>query len=402
MGELTTECRDIAIIGAGISGLSLAHYAARADWRTLVIDRSERPGGCFHTLRTEDGFWLELGAHTCYNSYSAIVGMVQDLGLRDSLLRRGKVPYRLLSGGRTKSIASALNFAELVFSAPRMLFSKKAGRTVAEYYSSIAGRGNYERALGPLLSAVPCQRADDMPADMLFKSRKRRRDFPRSFTFQGGLQALTDAIASEEGVELVKGAQVEGIEFRNKAYVIALSDGRSFEAQALGLAVPPHAAAGFLKDLAPGVSEKLSLVESVTVDSVGVVVKKGSVGMEPVAGLVPVEDDAFWSVVSRDYLPHESLRGFTFHFKPGLDREKKLKRVGEVLGTGDFEAVVETTATLPALRPGHDRLVAEMDREIAFRRLAVTGNYLAGLAIEDCALRSRSEFERLRKLVACI
>ena len=50
---------------------------------------------------------------------------------------------------------------------------------------------------------------------------------------------------------------------------------------------------------------------------------------------------------------------------------------------------------LPSPVIGHDRVVAELDRMLAGQRLALTGNYFEGLAIEDCVLRSRSEWARI-------
>jgi UDP-galactopyranose mutase len=47
---------------------------------------------------------------------------------------------------------------------------------------------------------------------------------------------------------------------------------------------------------------------------------------------------------------------------------------------------------------GHDRTVHELDRLLAGQRLALTGNYFSGLAIEDCVLRSRAEWRRVSTL----
>ena len=78
---LLMDKQDIIIIGAGISGLSLAHYCAKEGLKTLVIEKTERVGGTFHSHRFggEAGdFWLELGAHTGYNSYGNFLGILED------------------------------------------------------------------------------------------------------------------------------------------------------------------------------------------------------------------------------------------------------------------------------------------------------------------------------------
>jgi hypothetical protein len=113
--------------------------------------------------------------------------------------------------------------------------------------------------------------------------------------------------------------------------------------------------------------------------------------------LIPVDAD-YYSVVSRDVLPDPAWRGFTFHFRPGrLDRDGKLARVAEVLGVAasTLTEVAERSSQLPALKVGHGERVAEIDRLLAGRSLALTGNYFLGVAIGDCAERSAAEFARL-------
>ena len=44
---------DLLIIGAGISGLSMAHYAAGAGWNALVLERERQPGGCLCSHRSQ-------------------------------------------------------------------------------------------------------------------------------------------------------------------------------------------------------------------------------------------------------------------------------------------------------------------------------------------------------------
>ena len=48
---------------------------------------------------------------------------------------------------------------------------------------------------------------------------------------------------------------------------------------------------------------------------------------------------------------------------------------------------------MPAL--GHGEVVDGIDRLLAGGKLAVAGNYFAGLAIEDCVLRSNAEWARI-------
>ena len=394
------EQYDAVVIGAGISGLSLASYAAAAGLSTLVIEKSSRAGGCFHSHRFQgeaDGFWLELGAHTCYNSYGGLIRLMEQHGLMGSILAREKVSFKMLVDNEVRSIASQLSFPELFASAWRLFTLKKEGESVASYYGSIVGRRNYERVFAPAFNAVISQRANDFPADMLFNKRPRRKDVIKSFTLQGGLSTVTDRISSLPGVTLITEAEVSRIAKSGERFVLELADGRGFQSDRLALAVPPPEAARLSADLAPALSGILARIKVENIETVGVAVSREKLKLPPVAGIIPAKDD-FYTAVSRDTVPHPSYRGFSFHFKSGrLPLEAKLKRIAQVLQVGpqDLEQVAERESRLPSPVVGHGRLTAELDRGLAAGNLFVTGNYFAGMAVEDCIVRSRKEFERL-------
>ena len=140
----------------------------------------------------------------------------------------------------------------------------------------------------------------------------------------------------------------------------------------------------------------ISRVKTVAVESAGVVLPRGRSPLAECAFVVPV-DDVFFSVVTRDPWPDPERRGFAFHFRPGVPREEKLARMSAVLRVPReaLAEVVEQRRTLPSPTLGHAEIVADVDRCLAGTKLAVTGNYFAGLAIEDCVLRSNAEWARI-------
>lgn len=398
---------DVVVVGGGISGLSFAFEAGRAGRTVLVLEKEARPGGCLATRRAGSGYWFELGAHTCYNSYASFTALLEACGLRDDVQARAKTHLRFLDGDRLVPgsnlgvLLRLFSWPEAAVSLPRMLGATKDGRTVAEFYGRIVGKGNYARVLGPMLSAVPSQSADAFPAGMLFKSRDtRRKDFPRSFTLRDGLQSAADALAKAPKVEVATGRTATSLAAAGSGWVVTTDDGERHEAGLVALATPPGTASALLAQAAPELSEKTAGLREAVVESLGFAVRASKVSRIPVSMFLVPKSDAFHSIVTRDSVPDADWRAFSFHYKPGLAAEGRLARAAQVLGLGrgDLEEVSERRTVLPSPVLGHEAVVAEVDRLLAGKPLALLGNWFAGLSIEDCVDRSRLEWRRVGAL----
>ncbi len=391
---------DYIVVGAGASGLVAAARLARGGASVRVLEAADRLGGCIHSWRPRDDFWLELGAHTAYNSYAPLLEALEDRGRLGELLLREKVGYRFVTAeGHLQSPMARLNFLEAALFLPFGLFRAKAGRSVAQWFSGLLGSGNYRRLLGPAFAAVLSQRADDFPAQWLFRKKPRMRTAPRKFTFSGGLQGLLEALVENAPFSLRTGAQVRAIQRDDSGFRVWVGETET-RGKKLLLALPVDVAAALLADLYPEVARRLARFPMVASEALGVVLPAGKTALPPLAGLIGA-DDSFWSVVTRDPVPHASLRGYTFHFRPGiLDRAGKLARIAQVLGvaSSEFLHVEETVNRLPAPGVEHADLAGEALALLEREPLALVGNYLNGLSIGDCAERAVIEAERLLQL----
>jgi len=91
---------DIAIIGAGISGLSLAHFLKqhhekkhRNKLNVFIFESSNQSGGWIQTRR--DGPYLyELGPESLQDKHSALIELIEDLGLSQHMIYADKQAKR--------------------------------------------------------------------------------------------------------------------------------------------------------------------------------------------------------------------------------------------------------------------------------------------------------------------
>jgi oxygen-dependent protoporphyrinogen oxidase len=398
---------EVVVIGAGISGLSFAWRAARAGRSVLVFEKEDRIGGCIRSYHYDDGYWYELGAHTVYNSYSGLLDIVVEANVADKLVQRGpaRIHFGLLRNGKMDwltppRVLLRLNWFEAALHAPLGVFRSKHGRTLSQHYSGLLGPRNFRRILSPFFAAVPSQCADEFPAEgpgSLFKKRARRKGFPRSFGFLGGLQTICNAIATHPGIEIRSGSHVVGLQPSSGDFVVRLEQGDEVRAPVVAIATPHLEAAALVQNSFPALSAVISRIETVTLESLGTRLDRSKCWMPDCAFVVPV-DDLFFSAVTRDPFPDPNWRAFAFHFRSGLTLERKIDRICDLLrvSPSDLDTLTEQHTTLPAPRINHAGIIADIQSQLEDTRLALLGNFVTGLAIEDCIARTQSEWLRVQ------
>lgn len=396
---MNNDLYDCIVIGGGISGISFAHKLQGLSQKVLLLEKNERLGGQIHTLVCGDDpqFYLELGAHTCYNSYVRLLSIITDLQIDQYLCPLEKYPYKIYSDGKIGSPMGKVSLPSLLIHGPQIFFKSRKGKTVKEYFSPIVGAKNYDGLFSNMFRAVICQEADDYPAELFLKGRKERlKQFPRKYTFDQGLSSLLEHVVTDSGFNHVKGEEVVEVRYIDHVYSVVTRNGGNFQGKRIAFATSPHVVSHLLQEIEPEMSGLLQTIPMVTSGTISIIVQKERILVDPVAGIIPI-DDSFFSAVSADGIAHPHLRGFSFHYRQHhQDTENMIGLACKVLEVNkdDILETAFTTHTLPSLRLPHRNMARQIEDVRRHDSIFVLGNYFYGLSIEDCVHRSFDEYDR--------
>ena len=395
-----TKKYTIAIVGGGISGVSLAHFAAQHSHKSIILEKRDKLGGCIETYYSAKklDFWLELGAHTIYNSYQYFIQMYQNNNLSLQPQMRENHPFKLLNrDDKIANILTTLNIIRAGVGFPLFKLSKTRDRTVADYFSFIFGSNNYQKTLRYCFDAVLCQESQDFPSDFLFKVRPKDKSLPRSFTFKNGLSSIFEKLINPY-IDISLDSQVFNIKKLGNHWHIKTNHD-DILADKLIFATPWHITQKFLAQIhdpiakieySPGISNLTTIALIFDKDKLK--------HIKPVSGIIGVEQN-FFSIVTRDTISHEKYRSMTIHFKGKRESHEQL--INEFLYKLEIpkNAIIDIHHkynSVPKYHPKHQKFLTNLNAQLAKDiTLGLTGNYFTRLAIEDCAKRSYFEVKRL-------
>jgi protoporphyrinogen/coproporphyrinogen III oxidase len=272
----------IAIVGAGITGLALAHELARRGVEFVVLEASGRAGG---VIRSEvvDGHRLEWGPQRARLT-GPMEALVRELGLeREVILAPPGLPLFVYADGRLRRVPFSVrdwflgDLVGLPAKLRAMLEPLTGGpreqESVADYFVRKLGRQAYRRLLGPLYGGLY---ASD-PADMVMGLSLGHvlREFgagrslalsllkrggairpPAACSFREGLATLPRALHARHRSSIRLSTPVVAVERTPAGYRLRLS-GESIDARAVVLTVPAAAAARLLSAVAPEAADRV-------------------------------------------------------------------------------------------------------------------------------------------------
>jgi oxygen-dependent protoporphyrinogen oxidase len=299
----------IAIIGAGISGLTLAYRLQEQGTPYILLESSAMPGGYLQTAVKKNRV-LEKAANSILAD-QLVLDFLQELGLSQEIVEANAISkkryvykngtYRALPSGPLSllfgsffSFSQRLNiFKEYFNTQPYRkdytlyeLVSERFGKEVADY------------ALDPFVSGVYAGNPKELLADLCFpvlgknistygsilkgfiKNPPKRRT---SLTFKNGLQTIIQTLASKVNNKRY-GCSVESMQAVNGKWNLVVKQQQTTEnisCDQVVFAVPAYEAATIIRSHSEEWSKRFEAIEYPMVRNMHLVFKKEQFGFEP-------------------------------------------------------------------------------------------------------------------------
>ena len=284
----------IAIIGGGISGLTLAWYLQQAGVPYDLFEAQARPGGNLHTWAAPGGYLLETGPNSLQLS-PELADLLADLGLSDRIedaaavsqhryvLRAGR--YQALPGSPPALLTSGFFSLKARWQVLKE-FGKPAApvdatETVAQFFRRRFGPEIVDYAVSPFMAGIYAGDPEQLLIHKTFPQLpaleqqygsvlrgllKTRQGAARRriVTLAGGVQVLADTLAAWLS-SYQPGTAVSAVSrAADGTYQLELNSARGLEAAPgyshLALALPAYAAAPLLAPLFPAAAAALAAV----------------------------------------------------------------------------------------------------------------------------------------------
>ena len=284
---------DIIIIGAGLTGLTMAYYLNKSGRKVIVVEKERKAGGVIGTV-SEDDFVFETGPNTGVLSTPEIAGLFRDLtgkcdldranpkAKKRYILKSGKwqpLPSGIFSGITTPLFTLGDKFR--ILGEPFRKPGNDPDETLSQLVKRRMGKSYLDYAVDPFISgiyagdpatlvtryAMPKLYALEQNYGSFIKGAIKKAREPKSddqkratgevFSVKGGLEYLINALVNElNGDSLITGAKNLAVEPKGLGYLVTFRNlqGNPEEIYA------PHVVTTFggisLKSVLPFIQEK--------------------------------------------------------------------------------------------------------------------------------------------------
>lgn len=433
----------IAVVGAGISGLS-THWFLEREARRMGLDVQVEtwdprpvPGGNVRTS-SENGWQCEEAAESILNSRRETMDLAIELGLADRVVQVSPLARKrfIVWKGRLR----AMGPASIVGPFPtwgaklRALLEPFVPRgpedeSVAEFGARRLGRGMMEQIMDPMVtgvyaasperlsvrSAFPRIKTREMAHGSLFAGllagMGARRSVPRgnrpgsgSYTFRGGMAELAKALAAGLPGKVHQDRQILSMSRQDGNWILGASDGSRESFGHVVLAIPAFDVAGisgFPEDLVP---DLLRLpYNPVTVVGLGFDRARIAHPLDGFGFLVPKSEGRriLGTLFSSTLWPHAAPAGKALlRVMVGGGRQPELaslpdqelvgmvcRELADLLGlegSPEYVHIARHARGIPEYPVGHHATIRRLKTQLEGTGLHLAGNAWDGIGVNDC------------------
>lgn len=241
----------VAVVGAGLTGLTVAHHLKKNGCEVSVFEASDTAGGMIRSA--EEGNWLgESGYGMLSEADARITALINELELRDEVIDSGSALSRFYYAERGKlnriplSVGAAIRSGFLPFSVRmRLLFGRfrkirpDDADTAERFLNRYLGEGATSRTAELLAQVFWGGNAQEMMAKHAFpqlfeavserqslvrglKVLEKRRGSGRMVAFRHGMRMLTGALSNELENQLYLGARVVQVKRHEDRWLVGM------------------------------------------------------------------------------------------------------------------------------------------------------------------------------------
>ncbi|MDX8513324.1 flavin monoamine oxidase family protein [Mesorhizobium captivum] len=262
-----TERTDVAIVGAGFTGLSAALELKRAGIDFLVLEARDRVGGRVEAVRNGLGEQIDSGGQFLCEDMPEVMALVEARGktLVETYVEGEFITHPRMSASR----------GELMYHASMAIRDRMnsiepddpaiAGLSVADWLERQEDPADAKAGFRSLIEGLWCLALDKVPLwHLIDNDRRITNEVPElQYSLRETMQSLADDLAGDLGDRLRLSQPATRVEHGPEG-VRAISAGGVVEARAVLIALPPATAAklDFAPALPPALAKALSVWES--------------------------------------------------------------------------------------------------------------------------------------------
>jgi len=448
----------IAIIGGGISGLSLAWFLLEKDPAAdiTIFESEQRPGGKIWTDRAE-GFLCEGGVNGFLDNRPKTLELSKKLALE---------PMRSNDASRKRYIFSEGVLHRLPESPPAFLFSKllslrgrlrvmaepfipgdaKEEESLAEFARRRLGREAYEKLIDPMASGIYAGNPETLSLRACFpkvydlekkygglirgmlklRQEKKKQGSVEEVgagpggvltSYFDGMGELIRSLKTLLGDRLRLGYRAVSLERKGGSYTIHFADSSSFDAETVIVASPAYAASEMLKNIDRKLSSTLSEIPypSVSVACLGYKKDKVTADLDAFGYLIPSREKRkiLGTLYDSSIFPNRAPEGYALlRIMVGgarasdlaMEQESRLlemirRELADIINITaepDFVRIYRHEMAIPQYTVGHTERLRNIDGIVErHKNLYLTGNAYRGISVNDCIENSSKLAEKI-------